>query len=138
MTKYKPLIGVGIDDKLSLNHIAELFQVHPRTILRAVEQDVNAYWADDHNPAVSIKELADAYGCKPQIIIRLAENRDSLLNASEAAKMMKIRPRTFRRNRPRCLRSGGIVRFERSIIVGQAMLRGVDFDVVAIEAALLQ
>ena len=106
--------------KVPLNEAAEAFRVHPRTILRAIEGEENVYWTEDHDPDIKVSELAAAYGCKPAVLNRVFEGRDSLLTADEAAKELGIRPRTFRRDRPRHLKHGGIVRYERSVIVTRA------------------
>jgi hypothetical protein len=100
-----------------LTTIATIFNVHPRTILRAIEGKENVYWVDDHDPDIDVAEVALAYGCEPKVLNRMLEGRDILITADEAAAILEIRPRSFRRRRPRCLRYGGIVRFERSVIV---------------------
>ena len=111
---------------IPLNKAADIFSVHPRTILRAIistdpganeEEKKNPYWADDHNPKVYLTDIAIAFGCKENILVRMIEGRDSLITPKEAASILGIGTRSLRRQRPRCLKCRGTVRFERSVVI---------------------
>lgn len=106
-------------ETMTLDDIAKMMQCHPRTVLRAVERVSNPYWTDDHNPSIKLTDLAEAYGCKALTFERVLKGQETIMTSKEAAEVLGIQPRTFRRKRPnRCLRSGGIVRFESTVING--------------------
>ena len=107
---------------ITLIGAADLFGVHPRTIVRAVSGQHNTYWTEDINEDLfSIVDIADAYGLTVTEFGRIMDGRDKLLTPDEAAKELGIRPRTFRdrvkAGRYRKITSGGIVRYLRSKIL---------------------
>lgn len=82
---------------VTLKAAADAFKVHPRTIVRAVQEDHNAYWSEDSNEdRYKISDIAVAYGMSPAELVRVVENRDALLKPDEAAEVLGIKPRTFR------------------------------------------
>lgn len=84
---------------VTLGEAANAFNVHPRTILRAINQDHNTYWYEDSNSDVlKIADIAKAYGVKPYVLVAVFEGRDSLLRADEAAQVIGIAARTFRKH----------------------------------------
>lgn len=107
---------------IPLIRAAKVFKVHPRTILRAIAGQHNTYWSEDiNNDKVSIYDIADAYGTTAQTLRAVIENRDELLTPAEAAKKLRIAPRTFRdrliAGRYKKISSGGITRYLRSKII---------------------
>jgi len=84
---------------VTLEIAAEAFHVHPRTILRAITQDHNIYWTEDINQDVmKIEDIADAYGIRTPSLVAVFEGRDSLLRADEAAEVLNMAARTFRKH----------------------------------------
>ena len=83
---------------ITLEKVALLFRVHPRTILRAInEREHNTYWYEDSNSEPqSIEEIAKAYDMSSSQLIAVIQGRDSLLKAAEAAEKLGMAPRTFR------------------------------------------
>ncbi len=92
---------------VTLEKAAEAFGVHPRTILRAINQDHNTYWYEDSNSDVmQISDIAKAYGVrnstnadgvKTSALVPVFEGRDALLRADEAAQVLGMAARTFRK-----------------------------------------
>jgi hypothetical protein len=111
---------------------ADVFQVHPRTICRALTGKHNTYWYEDINENVyAVRDIAKAYNMPTAVLQRCIEGREALLKPNDAAKMLGIRPRTFRqrvrddgnprkRNYGKC-GHGGIVRYVRSKIIEEAI-----------------
>jgi hypothetical protein len=97
-----------------LNDAALAFKAHPRTLLRAVSGSPNPYWTEDHNPTISVEDLATAYSCSVGVLARIFEGRDILLTPAEAAKEIEVPDRTFRYRDYPSIRHGGIVRYARS------------------------
>ena len=84
---------------VKLEEAASVFGVHPRTILRAIKRDHNTYWTEDSNDDVmQIADIAKAYGVKPFVLVAVFESRDSLLRADEAADVLSMAARTFRKH----------------------------------------
>lgn len=84
---------------VTLEEAAKAFGVHPRTILRAIEQDHNTYWTEDSDEDVmQIAAIANAYGIAPKALVAVFEGRDALLRADEAAKVLGMAARTFRKH----------------------------------------
>ena len=108
-------------EMVPLNEVARVFAVHPRTILRAITGNINEYWTEGHNPEVDLTKVAKAYGCTVFDLKAILEGRDSLLTPDQAAAELQVQPRTFRNHKPRHLKSGGIVRYLRSVIVKRAL-----------------
>ena len=84
---------------VTLKEAAEAFGVHPRTILRAIEQDHNTYWTEDSDSDVmQIADIAKAYGVSTKALVAVFEGRDALLRADEAADVIGMAARTFRKH----------------------------------------
>ncbi len=84
---------------VTLKKAAEVFRVHPRTILRAIEQDHNTYWYEDSDSDVlRIENIAKAYGVQTSWLVPVFEGRDALLRADEAAEVIGMAARTFRKH----------------------------------------
>lgn len=115
---------------VQLDTLSEVFRVHPRTILRALTGEHNTYWADDPNVKVqriSIDQIAAAYNTTARIIRAVLEDRDDLLKPDEAAKVVGIRPRTFREHvaagKFKKIGAGGIARYQHSKLIRAAIDR---------------
>lgn len=93
---------------VTLEEAARAFGVHPRTILRAINQSHNTYWTEDSDSDVlQIADIAKAYGLKTSTnakgektsaLVPVFEGRDSLLRADEAAEILGMAARTFRKH----------------------------------------
>ena len=84
-------------DKITLIGAAKLFQVHPRTIVRALSGEHNTYWYEDINEHLySVKDIAEVYGMTQFELSRCIEGRDRLLKPSQAAKELNIGVRLLR------------------------------------------
>ena len=82
---------------VTLKAAADAFQVHPRTIVRALSGKHNTYWSEDINEdSYAISDIAKAYGLDPAALRRVFEKRDALLTPDEAAEVVGVKPRTFR------------------------------------------
>lgn len=115
-------------NSITLAGAAGLFGVHPRTIVRAISGEHNTYWTEDINEQLfSISDVAAAYGLSDMELKRIIEGRDALLKPDEAAKVLNIRPRTFRdrvkAGAYRKVASGGIVRYLKSQILEDKIAR---------------
>jgi hypothetical protein len=47
---------------------------------------------------MKIKDIADAYGVRPAVLVAVFEGRDALLRADEAAEVLGMAARTFRKH----------------------------------------
>ena len=84
---------------VTLEEAATAFSVHPRTILRAIKQDHNTYWTEDSDSDVmQIADIAKAYGIPTKALVAVFEGRDSLLRADQAAEVIGMAARTFRKH----------------------------------------
>lgn len=106
---------------ITLEAAANVFGVHPRTIVRAVYNKHNVYWSEDSNEdRYEIDTIAEAYGLHPRELRQIIEKRDALLKPDEAAEVLSIKPRTFRdrvkAGAYRKIAHGSIVRYLRSEI----------------------
>lgn len=111
---------------ITLEAAAKLFQVHPRTIVRALTGKHNTYWTEDIDEDLfSVTDIADAYAMNPKALLRVIDGRDELIKPDEAAVLLNIKPRTFRdrvkAGRYEKVANGGIVRYLRSKIVEDAI-----------------
>jgi hypothetical protein len=118
---------------ITLEKVASLFRVHPRTILRAIKGEHNTYWYEDSNSEPqSTEKIAEVYGMRHAALLAVIQGRDTLLNAAEAAKALGMAPRTFRNHlknkdagsrwgRVAC---GGITRYLESKINSAGVDRG--------------
>lgn len=115
---------------VTLERVANVFRVHPRTILRALEGEHNTYWFEDINEDLySIADIAEAYGMTTRALVAVIEGRDELLRADEAAKELGMAARTFRKHLNRegttmrwgRAKHGGITRYLQSKIIAAAI-----------------
>ncbi len=84
---------------VTLKEAAEAFGVHPRTILRAINKAHNTYWYEDSDSDVlKIEDIAKAYGVSTSTLVPVFEGRDALLRADEAAGVIGMAARTFRKH----------------------------------------
>jgi len=124
---------------VTLDRVAQVFGVHPRTILRALAGDHNTYWNEDDRESlvalpVALDALAATYGTTVQTLTACIEDRDALLRPDEAAELLGIKPRSFR-DRLRTasgplgkltqgrVSHGGIVRYLRSKVIEDKLSR---------------
>jgi len=106
--------------ELELNEVSFVMRVHPRTILRALEDDINAYWAEGHNPMVKIEKLLKPFDMDYAVFHKVLKQRDELLKPKEASKYLNLAHRTFvYRKYKAAIRRGGIVRFSKSEIINE-------------------
>ena len=83
---------------ITLIAAAKVFDVHPRTIVRALSGEHNTYWFDDINENLyAVADIATAYGMSANELSRCIEGRDELIKPDEAAEMLGVQPRTLRR-----------------------------------------
>ena len=117
---------------ITLEAAAFAFRVHPRTILRAIDKAHNTYWYEDSNDDVmQIETIADAYSMSAAQLVAVIEKRDSLLRADEAAVVLSMAARTFRKHLNRKgtpekwgrVGYGGITRYLESRIISAAIAR---------------
>ena len=116
---------------VTLEVMARAFGVHPRTILRAITGEHNTYWTEDSNTEdQNIEKVADRYHMRPSSLIAVLENRDALLTAGEAALVLGMANRTFRKHLTRGknaswgrIHCGGITRYLKSKIITAAFAR---------------
>lgn len=100
--------------ELPLNEVAEMLKVHPRTVLRAIYNKENVYWAEGYNPEVSLETVAMAYCGDVNVLRNVKRERDAIYTPVEAAAYLKITLRLFRyRTYPKTFKRGNIVRYSR-------------------------
>ncbi len=108
----------------TLNEVATIFDVHPRTILRAMTGRHNTFWSDDEDwneQRIHLETIAQAYGTTVKVLNIILDGRDELLTPQDAARVLGIAPRTFRERktagRYTKIGAGGIARYLHSKIV---------------------
>lgn len=84
-----------IPQTMKLNDIAEIFRVHPRTILRHIKHDDKAYWVKGYNPDIYTSILIETMSVEPHVLVRIINGTDELLTPTEASKFLQIAHRTF-------------------------------------------
>jgi hypothetical protein len=87
------------ESKLKLDEAAKVIGCHPRTVLRAMTGEPNPYWAEGHNPELSVETLAEAFDCGLAVMKRCVDGRDEFLRPERACELLKVIPRTFRYRR---------------------------------------
>ena len=106
--------------ELELNEVSDVMRVHPRTVLRALENDVNAYWAEGYNPIVKIEKLLKPFDMDYIVFHRVLKQQDEFLKPKEASKYLNLAHRTFvYRKYNAAIRRGGIVRFSKYEIINE-------------------
>lgn len=109
---------------IRLNKAAETFKAHPRTILRALSDEVNVFWNNEFNPLVDVTMLANSYSMNEKTLVRVLLGKDDLLKPGEAATTLKVPARTFRWRKYRAAaRKGGIVRYSYAQLVNEHLSR---------------
>ncbi len=118
----------------TLNEVATIFDVHPRTILRAMSGEHNTYWSDDEDwneQRIPLEGIAQAYSTTAKVLGIVLDGRDDLLTPKEAARVLGIAPRTFRERktagRYKKIGAGGIARYLHSKIVTDLIATDPDF-----------
>jgi len=115
---------------VTLERVAGVFSVHPRTIMRALEGEHNTYWTEDINEDLhAIADIAKVYGMATPALVAVIEGRDKLIRADEAAEELSMAARTFRKhlNRPGIpskwgrVKRGNITRYLQSKIISAAI-----------------
>lgn len=99
--------------RTTLIEATRILRLHPRTILRAIKKEENPYWADGYDCPVDTKDISEAFKVKALIMDAVFMDKKPLLRPNEAAKLLKMNPRTFRTHHyPAIIRKGNsIVRF---------------------------
>ena len=102
------------ENTIELNEVANILKIHPRTVLRALSNEVNTYWAIGYTENIDIDDISDVFGFDPVYIRRAKKKRDEFFKPTEAADFIDVPSRTFRyRKYPALIRRGGIVRYSR-------------------------
>jgi len=101
-----------IPETLKLNELAEVLNVHPRTVLRHVKGDMGAYWAKGYNPDICVDDLVLSMGANLPALIRALEGKDELLTPRQASEYLIVPHRTFSfRKYKAAVRIGKTVRY---------------------------
>ncbi len=113
---------------VTLIGVAAIFDVHPRTIVRALTGQHNTYWYEDINEDIfAVADIAAAYNMSAAELGRCIEGRDELIKPDEAAVLLGIQPRTFRdrvqSGKYRKVTNGGVVRYLKSKIISDKIAR---------------
>ena len=103
--------------KVELNKIVEAFSLHPRTVLRTLLDDKNAYWTEGYDPYVYTEDMAEVFECTDLDVKRALDDRDKFFKPQEAANFLKISLKTlYNRKYPTIIHIGRIKRFSRFYI----------------------
>lgn len=104
----------------TLNEIAGVLQIHPRTVLRHMTNDPNIYWTEDFNPSIKVSAVAESFQCDAVHITRALNDRDAIFTPKEAAKFLDLLPRTFRNHDyTPIIRQGHVVRYSRVALANE-------------------
>ena len=108
-------------ERISLKEAVAVFQIHSRTMLRAISGERNCPWSeDDYETAnVGLSEIAKAYGTSPKALRRVFEGRDQLKTQAQMCAELGVPDRTFRYRGYPSIRCGGIVRYFRSAVLNR-------------------
>lgn len=125
---------------MTLNDVADLFRVHPRTLLRALTGQKHPYWVSGYNPqapsisckfnytagACTFKQpgynlsifscLLCAYGGTAKQMQAVLDGTDQLLTRTEAARRYGRSVRVFQSRNLPALRHGQTVRYLASVV----------------------
>lgn len=81
-----------------LKEISNAIGVHPRTVLRAVEQKSNSYWTPFYDPALKLSEVAVAFRCDKNALGKLIRTGEpDLFDQEAAAEYVGMSLRYFRK-----------------------------------------
>lgn len=116
---------------VNISKVAEVLNVHPRTIVRAVAGDVDAAFNKDTSDQVAITKLARAFRADPKVFINAIAGSDKLITQTEASQILRLSERTMRHHRNNDnydfapdVESGQTVRFSLNRIKELAKKRG--------------
>lgn len=101
-----------------LDDVADVFDVHPRTILRALTGNPTEYWAPSHNPRLPIKEVSTRFQIPLISLCTLLRGDEEVYTPTEAASLLDMSVRAFRNKRK-----------YKPLIVGAGFLRFAKADV---------
>lgn len=107
--------------KFAVEVYAERFDVHPKTILRAVFDTPNpSDWAPDEQP---LSKVAAAFSMKPLVLYNVMKGREHLKDAEQAAKIMGVSVRRFHQKKAvkAVARHGRTVRYALTEIVAAGL-----------------
>ena len=114
MSKKSKVVTVMLDDA------AAMLDIHPRTVLRAITNDPNIYWAEGHNPELKLNKLVVAYEMDRATVDEVIAGLDVYLKPDKAREYVsklegrKVPIRTFRhRLYPKGARTARVVRYSR-------------------------
>lgn len=103
---------------IKLNNFADLIDVHPRTVLRALYGKTNVYWAEGHNPDLIYADINTAFNLNTKVVDGLVQKKDRALAIRDAAKLVNTRVRVFRyRNFPKMIKVRGVVRYSANGVI---------------------
>ena len=82
--------------KAYLEDIAEVIDVHPRTILRTITANPTEYWAPSHNPRIHLTEVSKTFQTPTKSLVELLQGKDRVIRPAEAAELLGVSVRTIR------------------------------------------
>lgn len=80
-----------------LDHIADAFDCHPRTVLRAVTGNPTEYWTPAHNPRLRVTLICDTFQLSKGMFFNLLVGKEKVVPPAEAADYLEISVRTLRK-----------------------------------------
>lgn len=104
--------------KASVERLAELLGVHPRTIARYTTGRRSALWAD--GTTLPVGKICRAFGCPNEIMVRVLQDKDRFVDQAAAAEILEVCKRTIRdRKYKPAIRKGAIVRYSVQSLMDQ-------------------
>jgi plasmid maintenance system antidote protein VapI len=79
-----------------ISKVAEVLNVHPRTVVRILAGDVGASFTSVTSDLTTIPKLAKAFSSKPEVWAAALNGTDILITAAEASRLLRIPERTMR------------------------------------------
>lgn len=112
-------------DKIALNDIADIFGVHPRTVLRAMGEKDSSHWA---HPEVNLAEISLAYGMPLDELFSVIQNirkgKDALMSIKQTAEFITeildgsdVSVHVIRRRYPKFIWTAGVIRYLQSHVI---------------------
>jgi len=117
MTKKKAMV-----QSITLDDAASILAVHPRTILRAITNELNPYWAPGHNPDIPLMDVLMAFAIEQDDFIAVLNGEDEVFKRKDACQFVSdkykpIKIRTFElRKYPPFFRFRSVVRYSRRMV----------------------
>ena len=103
-----------LNETIPLKKISEVLKIHPRTIARHLEGDINAYWKENWNPDINVDKLCEAFGFDHDNLDRILSGKDETMKQQEMALFIDVSIRVFKRRKyPAMIRVGRVVRYSR-------------------------